>query len=302
MRKGERSTYFIMVLSFLVVFLFSVFGVYTVSKYNRKIEKIYLHSISYSCNYWADQFYVVNKELKRMIDKDDQTDFHIICEAGSQAAVGTAVANLQNDLTNMSVIHENQIVFFAYFPERDLMLTSVAYALLSTDIGYINTTVMKTLGLNTVSWYSAPKYWLVILVLVNQWKWLGYNAILYYSSIIGIDPSFYEAATIDGATRFQRIRYITVPVIRSTIITLLLLQLGSIFKSDFGLFYQVPMNSSALMNVTNTIDTYVYRGIKSVGTLGMASAAGFYQSVIGFVLVLIANALVRKVDPDSAIF
>ena len=137
---------------------------------------------------------------------------------------------------------------------------------------------------------------------MNEGKWLGYNSIIYYSSVIGIDSSYYEAATIDGATRFQRIRYITVPLIRSTIITMTLLQLGSIFRSDFGLFYQVPMDSSALMNVTNTIDTYVYRGIKSVGTLGMSSAAGLYQSVVGFVLILVANGIVRKIDKDSAIF
>jgi len=126
--------------------------------------------------------------------------------------------------------------------------------------------------------------------------------IVYALLSTGIDSSYYEAATIDGATRFQRIRYITVPLIRSTIITMTLLQLGSIFRSDFGLFYQVPMDSSALMNVTNTIDTYVYRGIKSVGTLGMSSAAGLYQSVVGFVLILVANGIVRKIDKDSAIF
>jgi sensor histidine kinase YesM len=132
MRKGEKSTYFIMILSFLVVFLFSLFEVYTVGKYNSKIEKIYIHSINYSCNYWADQFFVVNKELKRMIDKDDQAEFQLLCEAGAGASVDAASANLQNDLTNMSVINENQIVYFAYFPGRDLMLTSVAY------IGYFH--------------------------------------------------------------------------------------------------------------------------------------------------------------------
>ena len=113
---------------------------------------------------------------------------------------------------------------------------------------------------------------------------------------------FYEAATIDGASRFRRILYVTIPLIRSTIITMTLLQLGSIFRTDFGLFYQVPMDSSALMNVTNTIDTYVYRGIKSVGTLGMSSAAGLYQSIVGFALILVTNSIVRKTDADSAIF
>jgi putative aldouronate transport system permease protein len=216
--------------------------------------------------------------------------------------VGLGIAILMDELSSRRAKRTYQMVYLIPYMVSITVVSYIVYALLSTDTGYLNTTVLKALGLDKVSWYSSPKYWVLILVLVNQWKWLGYNSILYYSSIIGIDSSYYEAATIDGATRFQRIRFITVPVIRSTIITLLLLQLGSIFKSDFGLFYQVPMNSSALMNVTNTIDTYVYRGIKSVGTLGMASAAGFYQSVIGFVLVLIANALVRKVDKDSAIF
>lgn len=216
--------------------------------------------------------------------------------------IGLGIAILVDEISSRRAKRTYQMIYLVPYMVSITVVSYIVYALLSTDTGYINTTILKALGMDKVSWYSTPKYWLLILVLVNQWKWLGYNSILYYSSIISIDSSFYEAATIDGATRFQRIRYITVPVIRSTIITLLLLQLGSIFKSDFGLFYQVPMNSSALMNVTNTIDTYVYRGIKSVGTLGMASAAGFYQSIIGFILVLIANGLVRKIDKDSAIF
>ena len=216
--------------------------------------------------------------------------------------IGLGIAILVDEISSRRAKRTYQMIYLIPYMVSITVVSYIVYALLSTDTGYINTTILKALGMDKVSWYSTPKYWLLILVLVNQWKWLGYNSILYYSSIISIDSSFYEAATIDGATRFQRIRYITVPVIRSTIITLLLLQLGSIFKSDFGLFYQVPMNSSALMNVTNTIDTYVYRGIKSVGTLGMASAAGFYQSIIGFILVLIANGLVRKIDKDSAIF
>jgi putative aldouronate transport system permease protein len=216
--------------------------------------------------------------------------------------IGLGIAILMDELGSKRAKRTYQMINLIPYMVSITVVSYIVYALLSTETGYLNTTVLKALGLDKISWYSTPKYWPLILVLVNQWKWLGYNSIIYYSSIISIDSSFYEAATIDGATRFQRIRYITIPVIRSTIITMTLLQLGSIFKSDFGLFYQVPMNSSALMNVTNTIDTFVYRGIKSVGTLGMASAAGFYQSVIGFVLVLIANALVRKIDRDSAIF
>ncbi len=154
MRKGEKSTYFIMILSFLVVFLFSIFQVYTVGKYRSKIEKIYVQSINYSCNYWADQFFVVNKELKRMIDEDDQTDFNIISDAALQASIDTAAANLQNDLTNMSIINENQIVYFVYFPTRDLMLTSVNYIgyFQENEMGELKAYLNQTSRGNTAEW------------------------------------------------------------------------------------------------------------------------------------------------------
>ena len=216
--------------------------------------------------------------------------------------IGLGIAILLDELRSKKAKRMYQMAYLIPYMISITVVSYIVYALLSTDAGFINNTVLKAFGKDGISWYSVPKYWPFILVLVNQWKWLGYNSIIYYSSVISIDSELYEAACIDGATRFQRIGYITIPVIRSTIITMTLLQLGSIFKSDFGLFYQVPMKSSAVMNVTNTIDTYVYRGIKSVGTMGMSSAAGLFQSVIGFVLVLAANAVVRRIDKDSAIF
>ncbi|MCI6705586.1 MAG: ABC transporter permease subunit [Eisenbergiella massiliensis] len=216
--------------------------------------------------------------------------------------VGLAIAILLDELNSKRGKRAFQMTYLIPYMISITVVSYIVYALLSTDTGFINNSVLEPMGKKGVSWYAQPAFWPFILVAVNQWKWLGYNSIIYYSSVISIDSSYYEAATIDGATRFQRIMYITIPIIRSTIITMTLLQLGSIFRSDFGLFYQVPMDSSALMNVTNTIDTYVYRGIKSVGTLGMSSAAGLYQSVVGFVLILAANGIVRKIDRDSAIF
>ena len=216
--------------------------------------------------------------------------------------VGLTLAILLDELNSKKGKRFYQMSYLIPYMISITVVSYIVYALLSMDTGFINNSILAPLGKERVSWYTKPAYWPFILVAVNQWKWLGYNAIIYYSSVISIDASYYEAATIDGAARYQRIVYITIPLIRSTIITMTLLQLGSIFRSDFGLFYQVPMDSSALMNVTNTIDTYVYRGIKSVGTLGMSSAAGLYQSVVGFVLILIANGIVRKIDKDSAIF
>lgn len=131
---------------------------------------------------------------------------------------------------------------------------------------------------------------------------MGYNCILYYATICGIDYSLYEAAIVDGANRWQRIIHITLPCLKSTIIILTLMSLGNIFRSDFGLFYQVPMNSGTLIDVTQTIDTYVYRGLTQTNNIGMSSAAGMYQSIVGFVLVLAANLTVRKIDSDSALF
>ena len=131
---------------------------------------------------------------------------------------------------------------------------------------------------------------------------MGYGTVVYLASIRGIDRSLYEAASVDGISKFQEIRYITVPMIKPTIITMVLLNVGRIFYSDFGLFYQVPMNSGALLNATNTIDTYVYRGLITLGDIGMSSAAGVYQSVVGFLLIMAANWLTRKYSNENALF
>lgn len=173
---------------------------------------------------------------------------------------------------------------------------------LSTDTGFINTTILKPLGIEPVSWYSEAKYWPVILVIVYIWKNFGYHTLLYLSTLLGIDKGYYEAAALDGANLWQQIRHITLPHLKPTVITLTLLSIGRIFYSDFGLFYQVPMNSGALIDITNTIDTYVYRGLMQLGDIGMSSAAGLYQSVVGFILVFTANIIVKKFSADDALF
>lgn len=178
----------------------------------------------------------------------------------------------------------------------------LVFAFFSVENGFVNNTVLSWLGIDAVSWYSEAKYWPFILVFVNAWKTVGYSCIIYLSTIMGIDRSIYESARIDGASKWQQIRYLTLPLLKPTIIMLTLMAVGRIFYSDFGLFYQVPMNQGALYSTTNTIDTYVYRGLLQVGNISMSAAAGLYQSVVGFVLVLGANLLVRKIDKDSALF
>lgn len=178
-----------------------------------------------------------------------------------------------------------------------VVVSYIVFAFLSADSGFIN----KTLGTN-INWYMNAKYWPVILTIVNLWKSFGYNSIIYYATVIGIDTSLYEAAVVDGASRWQRIWHVTLPGLRPTIITMTLLAVGRVFYSDFGLFYQVPQNSGLLYDVTTTIDVYVYKGLMLLNDVGRSAAAGFFQSICGFILVLTANFIVNKVDKDNALF
>ena len=183
------------------------------------------------------------------------------------------------------------------------MVSYLVFAMLSSESGFINNTIFKALGVKPISWYTEPKYWPFILVLVHIWKVFGYDCILYYATLVGIDHGYYEAAVIDGANRWQQIVHVTLPSLLPTIITLTLMSIGKIFYSDFGLFYQVPMDSGPLLDITSTIDTYVYRALITLNDYGRSSAAGVYQSVVGFILVLCANLAVKKIGgEENALF
>lgn len=195
-----------------------------------------------------------------------------------------------------------QIIILLPFMISMVIVSYLVFGFLSNDNGFLNNTILKALGKEPVQWYMQKQYWPFILVFVNAWKVIGYNCIIYLSTILGIDRSIYESASIDGAGKWTQIAKITIPLLKPTIIMMTLLAVGRIFYSDFGLFYQVPQNQGALFSVTNTIDTYVYRGLLELGDMSMASAAGLYQSVVGFICILTANLIVRKLDPESALF
>jgi putative aldouronate transport system permease protein len=219
--------------------------------------------------------------------------------------LAVAVAIILNEIRSKKAKQLYQTIILIPFLISMVIVSYLAFAFLSNGNGFINNTLLKLLGIpkeQWIQWYNEPKYWPFIIVLVNIWKGLGYNMILYYATICGIDSTLYEAAVVDGATRWQRIRNVTLPGLKSTVIILTLMALGGIFRSDFGLFYQVPQNSGPLINVTQTIDTYVYRGLMQTNNIGMSSAAGLYQSVVGFILVVSANLIVRKIDNESALF
>jgi putative aldouronate transport system permease protein len=183
-----------------------------------------------------------------------------------------------------------------------VVVSYLVFAFLNADTGLLDRVVLPAFGAPEVNFYTRPEQWPGILLIVYLWKNTGYASIIYLASIASIDSTLFEAARIDGAGKWDQIRRITLPQLVPTIVILTLLAVGRIMFSDFGLFYQVPMNSGPLYPTTQTIDTYVYRGLMQLGNIGMSSAAGLYQSVVGFVLVLTANFLVKKVSPENAMF
>ena len=166
----------------------------------------------------------------------------------------------------------------------------------------LNKTILPFFGKEAINWYSESKYWPVILVIVNTWKGVGYGCLIYISSISGIDTTLYEAAVMDGANKKQQVRYITLPCLKNVIIMMFILNVGKVFYSDFGLFFQLSQGASgSIFNTTATIDTFVYNAIQSSTPIGMTSAATFFQSVACCITILVANAIVKKIDADSAI-
>lgn len=183
-----------------------------------------------------------------------------------------------------------------------IIISYLANSLLAGDTGYINMHILAPLGMEPISFYSEQKWWPYILIFIHFWQMTGTGCILYLANMSAVDPGLYEAANLDGANRFESFKNITIPCLIPTIITLVILSVGKIFNSDFGLFYQVPMNSGAIVDVTQTIDTYVYRGLMNNANMGMSAAAGFYQSMVGFCLVMITNVIIRKISNENAMF
>lgn len=174
------------------------------------------------------------------------------------------------------------------------------YGFLATDQGQINS-ILKALGAPAVSWYQSPQYWRAILIMVGIWKSCGYSLVIYMCAITSIDRTLYESASLDGATFFQKVRSITLPMLKPTIATIFILNIGSLLSSDFGLFYQVPMDSGSLQEVTQTLDVYVYKALMQQANFSFSSAVAFLQSAVGCVLLIASNLIIRRTDPDSAL-
>jgi len=214
-------------------------------------------------------------------------------------AIGFALAMNEMRSRLLARVHQT-IMFLPYFLSW-VVVSYIGYSLLSTEHGFINT-ILQQIGREPVEWYNEPKYWPFILPIASVWKDIGYGTVIYLAAIIGFDKDYYEASIMDGATKWQQIRHLTLPMLKPLVTILTLMQIGRIFYADFGLFYQLTNNTGALTDVTEVIDTYVYKAFMSVHDVGMSSAAGFYQSVMGFILVLGSNYLVKKYNPDNSLF
>mgnify|MGYP000945311728 FL=1 len=192
------------------------------------------------------------------------------------------------------------LIFLPYFISWVIVGTFV-FAIFNYETGLLNS-IIKALGGDPVNVYEMPGIWPVIIACFNSWKWCGYNSVIYIAAIVGVDAEIYEAASVDGANIFQRIRNITLPSIRATIITMLLLNVGRILRGDFEMFYQIVGQNGQLFNATDVIDTYVFRSLLQNSNLGMSAAASLYQSVLCFVIIIVVNRIVKKVDESNALF
>ena len=183
-----------------------------------------------------------------------------------------------------------------------VIVSYLVFAFFGAETGIVNNSFLKLFGIDPINWYSETKYWPFIIMFVYIWKACGYSMIIYFSTIVGISQDYYEAAMLDGATKWQQIKNITLPLLKPTIITMLILNVGRIFCSDFGLFYQVTRDSNSLINVTQTLDVYVHKALIQSNNYNYSSAVALLQSVLGCILLVIANIVVKKIDPESGLF
>ena len=248
---------------------------------------------------WSNFTYFFESNAFAMLLRNTIVYNIIFIILGAAVAVGFALmlSNLRSKLLSKTY---QTMMFFPYFMSW-VVVSYIVYAILTPDKGYLNALITH-LGGEKVMWYQSPQYWPFFLTFMKIWKGMGYGMVIYLAAITGIDPSLYEAAVMDGATKWQQAKYITMPSIKTVLVMMLILDTGKIFYSDFGLFYQVTGGiPQSLYTTVSTFDTYIYKAIQSSAPIGKTAAASFFQSVCCCVTILIANFVVSKIDEDSAI-
>jgi len=215
--------------------------------------------------------------------------------------VEVSFALMLNEVKNHWFRRITQSVSFLPFFISWIVVGIFSYNLMNYEYGAINN-LIAGFGLERIDFYTDASLWPAILTIAVRWKSTGYGAVIYLAALSGIDPSYYEAAEIDGANHWQQIRFISLPMLMPTVTILTLLAIGRIMNADFGMFYAMVGDAPLVFPTTDVIDTFVYRGLRKTGDIGMSSATGFFQSILSFVLILCSNAIARKIDSDSALF
>lgn len=211
------------------------------------------------------------------------------------------VALIINEISKRSLVKLFQTtMFFPHFLSW-VVVSFALYSFLNMDLGILNK-ALGAFGIESPDWYANYKYWPFILTFMNAWKHVGYYSLIFYAGIIGISEEYYEAAKIDGATKMQMVNKITIPLIVPLIVVIALVQIGKIFYADFGMFFQLTRDVGVLLPATDVIDYYVFRTLRQTGDINLSAAAGFYQSIVGLFLVLLTNFIVKKVNPENALF
>lgn len=242
-------------------------------------------------------FYISGKMLTVTVN----TFAYNLCFIIVNTVLSILLAIILNEVRNKYYKKISQsFIFLPYFVSW-VIVGSIAYNILNYENGVLNT-FRTSIGLERLNVYGMPNAWRGIIVLFNAWKSVGYSMVIYLAAITGVDTGLYEAAEVDGANIFQRVRYILLPSIKPTVITIVLLDVSKIFRGNFDLFYQLIGNNGALYNATDVIDTFVFRSLLESSDIGMASASGFYQSVLCFVIIMIVNGIVKHVNVDYALF
>jgi putative aldouronate transport system permease protein len=215
--------------------------------------------------------------------------------------VQIAFAIILTEMTNRKTVKVLQtMMLFPHFISM-VIVSSFVFIFLSSDKGIVNA-LLKGAGLDAVQWYMEPGYWPLILTIIVIWKGTGYGSIIYIATITGFDQELFEAAIIDGASKWQQITRVTLPLLKPVVSIMLILGLSGILSSDFGLFYAVPRQSTMLLSATSVIDTYVYRALINMGSITLPAAAGLFKSLVGFILIIVTNAIVRKINPENSLF
>ncbi|CDZ23434.1 hypothetical protein CCDG5_0291 [[Clostridium] cellulosi] len=310
-RKGKRYNtfvknipYYLMLLPGVVVLIINnylpMIGV-IIPFEDYRYEKSFLYSLFHSQFTGFKNFRFLFNTSNALVATRNTVLYNLLFIA-LDIIVPVALAIAMSEMWNQTAakVYQN-LMFLPYFISW-IVVSYIVYAFFCNKTGFINHNIIKALGMEEIWFYSEPDKWPPILTFFHMWKYTGYNLIVYIASIAGISTEYYEAASLDGASKWQQVKYITLPMLKTPMVILTLIAVGRIFNGDFDLFFNVPRNQGALYSTTDILDTYVYRLLLNLNDVSKSAAAGLYQAVVGCIVVFIANFFVKKVDEDSALF